>query len=853
MPKISIVIPTYNHCDELLKPCLESLLKYTDLTDLEVIVSANGCKDNTKEYVESLGDPIKLVWNEEPLGYTKATNEGIKAAKGDYILLLNNDTVLLEQKKNTWIDMHLAPFENPKVGMTGPMKAFCPYAKREFMIFFCAMIKREMFDKIGLLDETFNPGFGEDTDFSIKLQDLGYEIVQIPDYNTNFSRPNFMVGGCPIYHKGEGTFANWPGGQKLLAERRFMLMNRYAKEIKLNLGSGDRPVQGYFNIDIASPKNDLCWDVRTIPLDDNRVDEIMAIHLIEHFKIQEIEAILREWLRVLKPEGKLVLEFPDVRALFKSFETANAEQKRHILHCVYGAHTPEFPHLYGWHGDAIWEVLNKLGYHKIVHQPATVEHWGINMRIECTKGAHLPEGFFGDSDIATYRDLMSKVPVGGKVAELGCWKGRSLCSVADIIKERRINMVVVDTFTGSESEFEGQASPIDAKRDNVKQIFLDNIKKFGLDPQIMSMTTHEASTKFPDNHFDMVFIDADHTFEGCRRDIQDWWPKVKRGGLLAGHDCQWKSVAEALTAEFGHLVLTNWANVWWHNKGKVYDCFPFCNELDQLEIRLNELGDEVDYFVLVEGTETHSAKPKPLHFKENKERFRKWLHKIVHVIVDKWPEYDPKSTDAPWARERTQRHAIMQGLKLIDLSEYDILIMGDADEIISAKALRSYRRHMGMCRIEQNLYYYFLNYQSTDNGGKWQESRIMSVQEFRERQLDPCLARYVPLEHLPKLTDAGWHFSFQGGVDEVIKKIQSYSHQEYNRPDIIDRDRVERLIDEGKDVFGREHMTYKTVPIDDTFPKYVRDNKKKFSKMIRTEKPKPKTKVKAEKEVEVMA
>lgn len=846
MPKIniSIVIPTYNHCEDLLKPCLESLIKYTDLSEVEVIVSANGCKDNTKEYVESLGSPFVLLWNEKPLGYTKSTNEGIKIAKGNYILLLNNDTVLLEQKKNTWIDMHMAPFANPKVGMTGPMKAHCPYAKREFMIFFCAMIKKEMFDKIGLLDEMFNPGFGEDTDFGIKMQDLGYEIVQIPDMKTNFARPNFMIGGCPIYHKGEGTFANWPGGQKLLAERRFMLMNRYAKEIKLNLGSGDRPMQGYFNIDIDSPKNDLTWDVKTIPLDDNKVDEIVAIHLLEHFKSQEVDNILREWRRVLKPEGKLILEMPNVQALFKDFETKDTVGRRHILNCIYGAHTPEFPHLYGWYPDIIWEQLNKLGFHNIQQKPPQVDHWGINMRIECTKGVSLPEGFFGDSDILTYREMMSKIPIGGKVAELGCWKGRSLCSVADIIKDRKIQVVAVDTFKGSESEGEGQAGPEEAKKENIRQLFLDNMKKYGLEPTILEMTTHEASQQVKDYEFDMVFIDAEHTYEGSRQDMQDWWPKVKRGGLLAGHDCQWKSVADALTHEFGHLVLTNWANMWWHNKGKVYDCFPFFNELDQLEIRLNELNDEVDYFVLIEGSETHSGKPKPLYFKDNKERFRKWLHKIVHVIVDKWPVYVEGVSDSAWARERTQRDAIMKGLKLVDPGQFDILISGDADEIISASALRSYKRHMGICRIEMQLYYYFLNYQSTDGGGKWYESRIVPMDLFKEKNLVPSALRYLPVGSLPILPNAGWHFSYQGGVDEVIKKIKSYAHQEYNRPDILDRDRIERLIEEGKDVFGREQMTYNTVPIDETFPKCVLEDKKKYGHMIRKQKPKTKVRIK---------
>lgn len=681
------------------------------------------------------------------------------------------------------------------------------------------------------LDEICSPGFAEDTIFCVELQKLGFKMVQVPDTNHTYSQPNFMVGGCPIYHKGEGTFADWPGGQKLLAERRFMLMNRYAKEIKLNLGSGDRPMEGYFNIDISNPKNDLAWDVRTIPLDDNSVDEIVAIHLIEHFKVQEVEGILREWRRVLKPGGRLVLEFPDVESLFKKFADVNVEEQKHILDCIFGAHTPEFPHLYGWYNTSMWNMLYTLGFYNVESMSAKVDHWGINVRVEATKGESLPEGFFGESDIRTYRELMSKVPIGGRVAELGCWKGRSLCAVAEIIKERKIQVVAVDTFAGTDGEGNGMASPEAAKRENVRQMFLDNTVKFGLHPSIEQMTTHEASLRFPDNYFDLVFIDANHTREGSQRDMQDWWPKVKRGGVLSGHDCAWKGVADALTAEFGHLVLVDFVNVWWIYKPKVYDCFPFCNELDQLEIRLNELDEEVDHFVLVEGTETHSGLTKPLYFEENKKRFDKWLPKIIHVIVDKWPEYVKGVSDSSWARERAQRDAIMIGLK--DIGQYDVVISGDADEIMSAKALRNYKRHLGICKVEMNLYYYFLNYQSSDADGKWHEGRIFPIAELRRLGLAPSSIRYLDIGTLPNIPDAGWHFSFMGGVDAVASKIQSWAHQEYNRPDILDMERIERLINEGKDVFGREQMTYKTVCIDDTFPKYVVENKGKFSNMIR--------------------
>jgi beta-1,4-mannosyl-glycoprotein beta-1,4-N-acetylglucosaminyltransferase len=825
--KFSVIIPTYKHLSDCLKPCLESIIKYTD-TDIEVIVVANGCSnDGTREFVESLG--FKLIWFNEAIGYTKATNEGIKVATGDYIILLNNDTILLDQPKNQWLEMLVDPFEkNEKVGITGPMYVHCPFADRNFLIFFCVCIKRELFDRVGLLDEIFSPGFGEDSDFCIKAQNAGCEIVQVPHKSDNYEKPNFMVGGFPIWHKGERTFENYPEGNKLLAKNRFILMNCYNQNIKLNLGCGDKKLSGYFNIDISNPTADLVWDVRKILLDDNKVDEIVVIHLLEHFAPEEVSDILREWYRILKPNGKLILELPDIEELCKNFASGTKQERYLILNCIYGSMMPEFPHRFGWYEDILRDHLSGVGFTDITRKPVQFEHWGHNLRIESVKLSQtLPDGFFGQSDIASYRDLIrDRVPNGGIIAELGSWKGRSLCSIVDIIKEKNLKVIIIDTFTGSKSETEGMASQADASKENIKEIFLSNISKFELHPDIYQGTTHDISQKFSDGYFDFVFIDADHAYESVLQDIQDWWPKVKRGGLLAGHDCQWKPVADALTTEFGHLVLTNWDNIWFIDKHKVYDCFTFNDELDLLEIRLNELNDEVDYFVLVEGTETHSGKSKPLYFEENKQRFEKFLPKIRHIIVDKWPEYIEGVNDSAWTRERMQRDAIIQGIQ--DARFCDVLIISDIDEIPRAEAIRNYSRHKGITSLEMNLYYYYVNLLSDDNYGKWTEGKIVPMQEFSGKT--PCQIRYWNKDS--KILNAGWHFSYQCGVEAIVKKIESWAHQEYNKPEIKNEEMIKKIIDEGNDIFGR-NLHYSTVKIDNSYPKFLRENLDKFRHMIK--------------------
>jgi len=227
MPKVSIVIPTYNHCDDLLKPLCESILKYTDMEIVEVIVVANGCSDDTEEYVKSLGKPFRVLVNPEPLGYTKATNMGILSSRGEFVVLLNNDCILLPQIKNKWIDLMLEPFDkDERVGITGPLKSFCQHTQREFMIFFCTMIRQTLFNEVGLLDIVFNPGGAEDTDFSIRAQDLGYKIVQVPGDELSAKDGN-MIGEFPIYHAGERTMGEMSNWQEIFDRNFKHLARRY--------------------------------------------------------------------------------------------------------------------------------------------------------------------------------------------------------------------------------------------------------------------------------------------------------------------------------------------------------------------------------------------------------------------------------------------------------------------------------------------------------------------------------------------------------------------------------------------------------------------------------------------------
>lgn len=199
--KYSIIIPTYEN-DEA-QTNLESVMCESHGEDFEVILVCNGDESYAKRHMNQYpSDLLKVLSFPEPLGYTVATNIGISVAKGEYVVLLNDDCKILDFcEPGEWLRMLSAPFDDPTVGITGPSKLHSDYTGRKFLVFFCAMMRRELFYEIGNLDESFSPGGGEDIDFCMRAEAAGYRLVQVPEelddwqYETSF----------PIYHEGERT------------------------------------------------------------------------------------------------------------------------------------------------------------------------------------------------------------------------------------------------------------------------------------------------------------------------------------------------------------------------------------------------------------------------------------------------------------------------------------------------------------------------------------------------------------------------------------------------------------------------------------------------------------------------
>jgi GT2 family glycosyltransferase len=221
--KYSIIIPSYNRID-LLSKCMISVKNTINLDTTEVIVACNGCKDGSPELVASMG--FKYVYYPEPLGFARAVNMGYTASSGQYIVLLNNDTELLAPG---WIDILESAFlADPRTGISGP--SLGTRGGRPWAVMFCTMVKRELFDRLGLLDTAFGQGAGEDTDFGVRAFDLGYKIYQVP-LNTPIVGPNgnndVAFGHFPIWHPGGTTCKTLSAFKETLAHNEQLLRDRY--------------------------------------------------------------------------------------------------------------------------------------------------------------------------------------------------------------------------------------------------------------------------------------------------------------------------------------------------------------------------------------------------------------------------------------------------------------------------------------------------------------------------------------------------------------------------------------------------------------------------------------------------
>lgn len=278
---------------------------------------------------------------------------------------------------------------------------------------------------------------------------------------------------------------------------------------------------------------------------------------------------------------------------------------------------------------------------------------------------------------------------------------------------------------------------------------------------------------------------------------------------------------------------------------KIFDTFTFYNELDLLELRMNILGDIVDYFVINEATITFTGKKKPLYFAENKERFKKWEDKIIHHVLDDNNETLEKYWEGvPYHRsmmeddiyrlplhyQRACFHKDSAIYALLDhAQDDDIILTSDADEIANPEAIKAISEWFDPSNhyvLKGPVYYYYLNLLCEK---EWMGTRVSTMKMLKTMSVDKLRQSH---QDAWKVEDGSWHWSFFGDADTVRAKMDAYEHQENNLPEF--RNSMEERIEKGVDPFGRDYLyTPQVVPIDDTFPEYIIQNKDKLAKFIK--------------------
>jgi len=269
--KTSIILITYNNLSYT-KDCIASILKYTKKDTYELIVVDNLSSDGTREWLsEQKG--MKVLLNDENVGFPKGCNLGIELSDLDNdILFLNNDTIVTKN----WLDnLKIALYSDSKVGAVGSVCNHnenlqgCDFTyddfgvmqelaeknnisdpakweKKNFLIGFCLLVKREVMDKIKVLDENYSPGYIEDNDLSLRIIEEGYDLLLCHDsFIHHYLGSSFrkdLNKFYPILYKNRAYFEKKWGFDTFsfdaLKSASLKLVDRPKKILELDAGIG---------------------------------------------------------------------------------------------------------------------------------------------------------------------------------------------------------------------------------------------------------------------------------------------------------------------------------------------------------------------------------------------------------------------------------------------------------------------------------------------------------------------------------------------------------------------------------------------------------------------------------------
>ncbi|KAF6137156.1 hypothetical protein GIB67_030920 [Kingdonia uniflora] len=268
---------------------------------------------------------------------------------------------------------------------------------------------------------------------------------------------------------------------------------------------------------------------------------------------------------------------------------------------------------------------------------------------------------------------------------------------------------------------------------------------------------------------------------------------------------------------------------------RVYDAVLFSNELDILTIRWNELYPYITQFVLLESNSTFTGLPKPLVFGSNRDKFKFIEQRLTYGTIGG----RSKKGENPFVEEAYQRVALDQLLKIAGISDDDLLIMSDVDEIPSSHTINLLRWCDEIPKVlHLRLSNYLYSFEFLVDHKSWRAS------VHRYQPGETRYAHYRQTDDI--LSDAGWHCSFCfRRISEFVFKMKAYSHFDRVRfPHYLNPNRIQEVICKGADLFDMipEEYTFQEIigklgPIPHSFsgvhlPAFLLNNAEKFKFLL---------------------
>lgn len=241
MMKCDIILPV---CDQFgyTKDCIESIIAKTK-TPYRLIIINNGKDERTKSYLKDLKSgshcEVEIVENEENIGWVRAINKGIGISNTPYLCFQNDDTVVTDN----WLGKMLAIFEKDgRIGIINPAWEGKPpgedidlfaahlgkdkgkYIETDWARGFCVLVKREVIERIGGLDDIFSPAYFDDVDFSVRAIEAGYLCVRALD--------------TYVHHYRNKTFfevLKGPRWNELHEKNKLMYYKKWGRPLKIAL------------------------------------------------------------------------------------------------------------------------------------------------------------------------------------------------------------------------------------------------------------------------------------------------------------------------------------------------------------------------------------------------------------------------------------------------------------------------------------------------------------------------------------------------------------------------------------------------------------------------------------------